>query len=342
MYTPLHAMARVPARLSSRSFSTAARGNSAAMKSTVFRALGVALLAAACGSSTPSGTAGLAQTYCAKIEPCCAMANLPTDGKACSALFSVITAEGSIDSDAVDACTAAIAGEDQDAFCTDFGNSLSACTSITGSPGGTTGTVQPGGACSVDQDCAAASSGGTPSCVFSSSTDSSGQICVIEKMGVAGSTPCNGTVSTTGDGYETVYVGTGTPASTSYLCSTADSLYCDATTLSCLAGGVAGAACTDDTGCVAADYCADTDTGAACTARTAVGGACTGDSGCVSTAYCNGTICVALAANGAACVDEGAGCASGVCTGGVCVSANSAALPLYCGSSASSGSTGSP
>jgi hypothetical protein len=291
----------------------------------------VALVLCACGSSTPSGTAGLAQTYCAKIEPCCGMANLPTDGKACNALFAVLTGEGSIDSDAIDACTAAIASEDQDAFCSDFGNSLPACTSaLTAS--NTSGTVQPGGACSTDEDCAASSSGGTPTCVFSSGSDSIGQICVIEKKGVAGSTPCNGTLSMIGDGSEIAYVGTGTPASTSYLCSTADSLYCDAATLTCLAAGATGATCTGDTDCVAADYCAFTTDGESCTPRTAVGGTCSGASGCVSTAYCNGTTCVALAANGAACVDSGAGCSSGVCSAGVCASAESAVLPLYCGS----------
>jgi hypothetical protein len=286
----------------------------------------VAVLSSACGSSGSSGSSGgastLEDTFCAKVAPCCASASLPTSGTACHALFAAFTgAAGGASTDS--ACIDALDGESQDLFCQDFGESLGACTTAFSSGG----TVAPGGSCTTDEDCAT-SSVGTATCVFTTG-DASAEVsvCVVEETGVAGSTPCNGTVSAIRGGSETSFVGSGVPASPSFLCRVADGLYCDAVSSTCVAAKDTGATCTDDSECAASDDC---DGSGTCQPRSPIGGTCVGSTSCVAGAYCAAGTCATLLADGAACSTDD-GCSSGTCGNAVCADSAATALALYCG-----------
>jgi hypothetical protein len=287
----------------------------------------VAVLSFACGSSGSSSSSGgastLEETFCAKVAPCCASASLPTNGTACHALFAAFTRTAG-DASAVGACIDAIDGESQAMFCQDFGESLGACTTAFSSGG----TVAPGGSCTTDEDCAT-SSAGTATCVFTTGDAGADvSVCVVEETGVAGSTPCNGTVSAISGGSQTTYAGTGVPASPSFLCRVADGLYCDAVSSTCVAAKDTGATCTDDIECAASDHC---DQSGTCQPRSAIGGTCLGSTSCVAGAYCAAAgTCATLLANGAACSSDDA-CSSGACGNAVCADSASTALALYCG-----------
>ncbi len=289
----------------------------------------VAAVSAACGSSGSSGSSGdggvtsVEDSYCAKVTPCCASANLPTNGTACHALFTAFTGTtGTTGSaSAVEACIDAINGESQDLFCQDFGASLGACSTAFSSGG----TVAAGGSCTTDEDCATSSTG-TATCVFNPDGASAvASVCVVEETGVVGSTPCNGTVSPISGGSETSFVGTGVPVSPSFLCRVADGVYCDDASSACVALKATGAACTDDSECVVSDDC----DGGTCQPRSAIGGACSGTTSCVVDTYCAAGTCATLLADGAACSSDDA-CASGTCNA-TCANTASTALALYCG-----------
>jgi len=299
----------------------------------------------ACSSSNGNASteSGFAQQYCALLAPCCADAGLSTNTSSCAALLSAF-GQGYNPSAGQACLDAATQASKQPGFCSSMSMSLPACndvfsnsTSSSGSSsGGASGSVQPGGACQFPSDCVTAPGGGA-SCLgggFSSDGGFGGSQCVQTTSGTAGQGPCIGTITATGT--ETSWGGSTPPPTHAYVCDLTKGLTCNTTTQQCSAQVGTGQPCSQDTDCVAADYCNFDASGAStCTPRLADGSSCAMSfSACMTTSYCDTTsqTCKPALPTGAAC---GSGistpCQSNVCVNNKCSSSSNAGLALFCG-----------
>ncbi len=203
------------------------------------------------------------------------------------------------------------------------------------SSGGSSGSVQPGGSCKFDSDCAPAAGGGA-SCLgggFAADGGFGGEQCIQTTTGTSGQGPCIGTIN--GSATETSWSGTSAPPAHAYVCNVASGLTCNSTTQQCSPQVGTGQPCSQDNDCVAADYCDFSgSSGSTCAPRLADGSSCAMSfSACMTTSYCNSTTqtCQPALPNGAAC---GSGnstpCQSGICVNNKCGASSSAGLALFC------------
>lgn len=298
----------------------------------------VAVCVAACSSSSSSGNSssasGFGQEFCQLLEPCCADAGLSANGTVCQAFVSEATSMGTYNATAGQACISALqAASKSSTFCTDFGGNLPQCSDVFGPAGGGAG---PGKPCNTDSDCAKAP-GGSAICYsvtnFVDGGTTSTSTCVQTQKGMAGQSPCVGTIQ----GNTTYFaLNSGMLPGMGYTCDVADGVYCDSTTQKCTALVATGQTCTGNQECVANDYCAFGGTpGTTCQPRIAVGAMCTnsGSNPCVANASCDPTTgtCKAQLASGSPC-STSQQCQSGNCNNGKCSGTSNLGLGLLCGS----------
>lgn len=302
----------------------------------------VAAAVAACSSGSsgngnltggPADTASqFADQYCALITPCCADAGLSSNGAACHAWITLAEQQGTYNPTAGNECLAAMQqAHGQPDFCTTFGGNPSSCNQVfKGSSGG---SVQPGGACMQDGDCAPAA-GGSATCFtqfnFGDGGSNETRTCVQTTTGKSGDSPCIGDVN----GDITEYAWQGAPPDKGVLCDASQGLYCDTTTHACAAFKRAGAACTSDSECGPEGYCGFQSGASTCTARVPAGSSCAGGLQCDASSYCDPATqkCVAALASGSAC-STSEQCQSKVCVNGKCSGSNNLGLSLLCGGS---------
>jgi hypothetical protein len=294
----------------------------------------IAVVACSSGSSstgTAANSGSFADQYCAIIEPCCSATGLSTTGSACHGWVALAAGQGAYDPAAGSACISAMQqAQSSSDFCTTLGGNPPACNQVF--KGGTSGTVQPGGACMQDSDCAPAP-GGSATCFsqfnFGDGGSSETRTCVQTTVGKAGDSPCIGNVN----GSVTEYSWSqGAPPGQGFVCDQSTGLYCDATSHACSAFKSAGAACTSDSECGPNGYC-DFASGN-CAARLAAGSPCSGASSaqCAASTYCNSStqVCTASLGNGSACTTSEQ-CQSNQCVNGQCSGSSNVGLALLCG-----------
>jgi hypothetical protein len=290
--------------------------------------LSTILLPLSCGGGDAATAEAFVAAYCDLLAPCCAMANLPSDGAQCRTLTGAFAGSASYDRSKGEACLGEMrAASAHPTFCSEgLQTSSDACDRVFDEGG----TRKPGETCSDDSDCAP-STEGKVDCRASFGTGSEVRKCQLQIRGKAGDTPCLGTV----DGNATTYAGGSTsdiPAR-GYLCYVADGVRCDTSTGGCVAFKAIGEACGgSSTDCVNSAYCDVAQR--LCVARKAIGSACTSSQQCVAGSTCDTTrTCVGQLADGAACT-QSARCASGRCVNGTCSASSSGNLGLafICGS----------
>lgn len=281
------------------------------------------------GAGSVGGTAGtgdaFADQYCAMFQPCCQKAGLRTDGVACKGLATFAGAQGTYDATAGNACLAELRAESaKPEFCTK-GPNTSSCNRVYS----TSGSKQPGDACTSEKDCALSPEGDVD-CRF---IGSDRRMCQVSLVGKAGDSPCIGTKSGNTTSYVTSGSSTTEPPGRGYVCDLADGIRCDSKTAACTALLGEGAACTSPDPCDKAFYC-DTFASKTCIKRLAVGADCSkASSACEQNATCDTTsrLCVALLADGAECT-SGSKCASRSCVNGVCGGGGgTSSVALLCG-----------
>jgi hypothetical protein len=306
----------------------------------------VAALAAlaACSSSGGGGAstaAAFAQQYCSLLAPCCADAGLSTNTSSCAALISGL-GKGYNPSAGQACLDAATQASKEPGFCSSTSMSSPACSNVFSnsssgsSSGGSSGSVQPGGSCQFDSDCARAPGGGA-SCLgggFSADGGFGGSQCIQTTTGTAGQGPCIGTIN--GSSTETSWSGNTAPPTHAYVCDVASGLTCSGATHQCSAQVGTGQPCNQDGDCVAADYCDfNGSSGSTCTPRLPDGSSCAMSfSACMTTSYCESTsqTCKPALPMGAACGSgNSAPCQSGLCVNDKCSSSSNAGLGLICG-----------
>src|SRR5216684_7400980 len=114
-----------------------------------------AALSCSGGSGTATGKDDFIAKYCAEFSPCCAKAGRPTDGAACRAVLGAL-APASYDPAAGNECLMEIhAAASSPTFCDNTASGPS-CNKVFSTSGG---TVQPGGTCTQDQECAPSAEG---------------------------------------------------------------------------------------------------------------------------------------------------------------------------------------
>ena len=301
------------------------------------------------GTGSASTSSAFADQYCSYMASCCGAESYPSDGKQCHSILAFY-GSGTYNEQAGNACIAAVqaASQKDPAWCVDdVSETNKACDPVFGKGGGG-GSVQPGGTCSTDSDCASPPAGDTVQCrsYFGSSSNSTTKICQVWTRGKVGDT-CGGTQTDIASGTETSYVGSdgtdgGTYPSQITICYTDDGVTCSGSSSSgytCAALGQVGDSCqsTGSNGCVPTAYCDFSSE--KCLARIATGQACTSQNTCVAGDYCdiNGSgSCAAQLGSGAACTSSEQ-CQSSDCTNGKCGAGfGSLGLSLFCGNPVSS------
>jgi hypothetical protein len=290
----------------------------------------VTLVAGSCGDDADSAS-GFASAYCDLLKPCCAMANLSTDGKQCQLLFGAFGGQARYDKAAGEAClaeTRAIAGSAD--FCT-TGLDVPACDRVFVSGG----KKQPGETCTDDEDCAPSSEGEVTCDLMFGTGGAQIRKCQVQVKGKEGDKPC---VATKDGNVTSGNVSLDDIPPRGYVCHVADGLRCDSITDSCVKLKLSGEACSGaDSECVRTAYCDDDQMPARCADRKVVGASCTPsfDSGCAAGAWCSDStrMCAAQVALGAACTQSGQ-CLSGNCVNGKCARSGleDFALSFICGS----------
>jgi hypothetical protein len=270
--------------------------------------------ALSCGGDADSAS-GFAAAYCDLIKPCCAMANLRTDGQQCQLLFGAFGGQASYNKEAGETCLAeARAAAGRPDFCQNLDSSEpSACDRVFGS----TGKKQPGETCTDDDECAP-SSEGEVQCESNFGTGGAEvRKCQLVVKGKEGDKPCVGTKE---GNFTSGNVNLDDVPAKGYLCHVSDGLRCDSTTDTCVKLKVTGEACQGNNDCVRTAYCE----GAMdrCTDRKAIGAACTpsfSNDECVAGGWCKApaNMCAAQVADGAACTEDDE-CKSGNCLNGKC------------------------
>jgi hypothetical protein len=291
--------------------------------------LSTLLLSPACGGGDAATAEGFVGAYCDLLAPCCAMANLPSDGAQCRAFAGAFAASASYDRASGEACLGEMRAASAKAnFCSEgLATGSDACDRVFGESGG---TRQPGESCSDDSDCAS-SPEGKVDCRSSFVMGTEVRKCQIQLRGKEGDSPCAGTV----EGNITSYQGSSSAdiPPRAYLCHVADGLRCDGATRACTRFKAVGEACTGgSTDCVSSAYCDVAQR--LCVERKPLASACTSSQQCVQGSTCGSTrTCVAQLADGASCTLSSQ-CRSGRCVNAACAPAGSGdlGLVLICGS----------
>jgi hypothetical protein len=303
------------------------------------RSGGIALvmmgLALSCGDGGGAGSVeAFVGSYCDLFSPCCAAANLRSDGQTCRLFLGAFAPAGRYDKQKGEACLAAMKQASMKAdFCQQSdGATPTVCDEVFGPP---QGTKAPGETCDGDDDCAP-SSEGKVDCASSFSGSAQVRKCQVQVRGKAGDKPCIGSVE--GSTTYSNLGGDDLPAK-GFLCYDQDGLRCDSVSDTCVAYKLVGEACTSNgfaRDCVATAYC---DVALRkCAARKPAGAAC-GDGAssaqveCAAGNYCPaGGTCAAQAAQGAACTADKQ-CLTDSCVNGMCRPSPSAdfGLALICG-----------
>lgn len=284
----------------------------------------------ACSDDDPSPISQFAEAYCDLMMPCCREAGLNSNPQNCRMWISWAGSDSSFDEAKGNACLAAMrAASSKPEFCTledDVVEDDGACSEVFTS----VGTVQPGGACEWDEDCAG-SPEGPGECRSYDEGQERFSMCIIAADGRAGDAPC----IATRNGSITFYEYTDKPPLFAYICDEANGVHCDKVgeTYTCVARPVLGEPCSNFESCVQTAYCDPvSDT---CVERLPPGSACTDDGECEDAAFCDDSgnvwTCTAKRPVGATCTSF-TECASGWCEDGKCDggSAN-IGLQLLCG-----------
>ena len=271
-------------------------------------------LSLSCGDDADSAS-GFAAAYCDLIKPCCAMANLRTDGKQCQLLFGAFGGQSSYNKQAGEACLAeARAAAGTATFCQMLDdNEPSACDNVFGSPG----KKQPGEACTDDDECAPSTEG---SVACESNFGAGGaevRKCQVVVKGKEGDKPCVGTKE---GNFTSGNVNLDDVPARGYLCHVTDGLRCDSTTDTCVKLKAIGEACQGNSDCLRTAFCEGTMD--RCTERRAIGATCMpsfANEECVTGGWCSETtrMCAAQVADGGACTEDDE-CKSGNCVNGKC------------------------
>jgi Dickkopf N-terminal cysteine-rich region len=269
-------------------------------------ALGV--FAAGCSSDSDERSSlsreDFISSVCEEYAPCCAAAEVPTDGAPCREFYESSLPQAGFDGAAASACL--------DAYRT-FSDKCSgflpptACDAVFASAGG---TKQPGEDCESASDCALPKEGHA-SCVNDYGVDGSAvQKCQVRRAGVAGSSPCLAT------SYDRLWILEGDYVATGYFCDAASGIFCDGGSLACRPFFKEGEGCSPNAiGCDSSTYCDIADS--KCHPRNATGEACD-DRSCVAGNFCNDSRkCAPALAAGARCT-TGIECLSGLCLNGEC------------------------
>ena len=286
-------------------------------------ALAVAATFACGGGAQDDGGAAFIARYCDVYQPCCAAAGLPTDGRACRALFPSAGRPQYVPS-AGDACLAGLQQVAADiGFCLGQTPEPAACRQVFG------GASAPGSTCAIDADCPP-SAAGTVRCAAVPADGAELRKCQVQLVGEEGSTPCVGTVAagvTTTDGATG-----GDIAPEAYVCDRGTGLRCGA-------GGACVRLLAEGDACELSGDCADSAicdvTLGTCAPRKLIGAACSGQAlECEADAYCeeSGPLCLRQRDDGSAC-DSNVGCRSGNCASGWCAPAAAIEVGVLCGGS---------
>lgn len=293
---------------------------------------GIVAVVFACSSGSDGAATSddFATQYCAIFAPCCEQAKRPTDGATCRAFVGAAASGKTYDAAKASECLQKTReASAKPGFCT-FSD-VPSCDGVYATAN--SGTVQPGGACKDDEDCAA-SPEGKVDCTSSFTSSSESRFCQVQIPGKDGDGPCIGTK----DGNVTSFSGSSSEKpSRGYICNVEGGVRCDSKTGKCSKIGDVGAPCDGSSNaCVKTAYC---DATQKCAPRVAVGAPC-GTNGvssqaCVSTAYCDTTskACATAAADGAPCT-RGEQCVSDRCLNGKCEASSGGSdlsLAFLCG-----------
>jgi hypothetical protein len=306
----------------------------------VFAALDAAL---ACGGSTTGNSGGanandlssFATQLCAAYAPCCADAGLPTNGQQCQALVVALGgAAGTYDPSAAATCLDAVRSAPN--LCAGGSSNAAANKACNRVFANSSKNIAPGGPCTTSADCAP-SADGTVDCYLSTTFNDAGGaaetgMCIVEKPGAAGDSPCIASVQEQGPVTITWWnISTGgMPPTEGFVCDQADGIYCDSQSSTCRPLGGAGGPCPSGSmQCDATTYCDFTSK--TCAPRAQEGATCSGAVQCVVSAYCDTTsqTCTPLLPNGSVCTTNQE-CKSSTCVNGAC-SGGSTGLEVLCG-----------
>lgn len=272
-------------------------------------AVGTTIVIVACGSSSDGGpAAAFVNGYCGAYAPCCPQFGKKDDGGAqCRQLYAAFTFGAAYDATAGRKCLDAIhAAQAKPDFCGSYNAEAESddCQNVFKAT--STGSKQPGEACTTANDCAASAEGGKVTC---STT------CVSLVPGKEGSTDCVGNKNGNVTSYS---FGDRTPGR-GVICDLGQSLYCNDKTKTCTKLFEVGADCStfDTFSCVKTAYCDGKDN--KCAPRIALGAACLAATYCVEGAYCDQDtqVCTAQLTGGEACKQYDQ-CKSGSCTNKAC------------------------
>jgi hypothetical protein len=297
-------------------------------------ALMVIGLALSCGGDGGAGsTEAFVASYCDLFTPCCAKANLRSDGQTCKLFLGAFAPASRYDKQKGEACLAEmkVAASKAD-FCQQSDAATpKVCDEVFGPP---QGTKAPGETCDADDDCAP-SSEGKVDCASTFAGTAQVRKCQVQVRGKAGDKPCIGSV----EGGSTFLSSNDDLPAKGFLCYAEDGLHCDSTSNACIAYKAVGEACTGsgfDRDCVASAYCDFAQK--KCVARKPVGAACSDGAAfsqveCAAGNYClaAGT-CAVQASEGAACTTDNQ-CLTDSCVNSVCRPSATAdfGLALICG-----------
>jgi hypothetical protein len=273
------------------------------------------LLGAACGGGGGGDAAGTGPAntqsafinqYCDVYGPCCA-----ATGRTCRSTLTTFLGlflAATYGQAAGETCLAALReAAKQPGFCETSKDKPIACAPALGQ----TGTVAPGAACAVTNDCAP-SPEGSVDCFHPNTTS----FCQVQIRGHAGDGPCVWTAdvgSFSGSGF-TAQDG----IARGYLCYLADGLFCDLGT-GCAARRGPGGACLGNESCADTAFCDYTLAGGTCVARKPADARCVGEDECAKGYYCKSSAgtCSPKLPERAVCA-TGAECLSALCDNSAC------------------------
>ena len=292
--------------------------------SVALAALALAAPFASCGGGAEDdGGAAFIARYCDAHQPCCAAAGLPTDGRACRALFESQDERPKYVAAAGTACLTALEQMAAAAgFCEGQTPEPAACGQAFGSE------PAPGSTCAAAGDCSPSTAGQVRCAAVAAADGAELRKCQVLLAGQEGSAPCVGTVAAGITSYDGV---TGSDvAPEAYLCDRDAGLRCSGST--CVRLLTDGEACDLSGDCADTAFC-DVTLGT-CAARKPLGATCGGQAlECAAGAYCDEAAftCAAQLADGTTCVAN-VQCQSGNCSGAACAPPASIGLGALCGS----------
>jgi hypothetical protein len=274
----------------------------------------VAVAIAGCsGSSSKTGPldpATFTDRYCALFAPCCTDAGV-TQGAACRRVVGNTASLVGRTGELGEACLAELKAKfDGYGYCNFAYSSTPSCDRVLGQVGSiASGTIPPGGDCSGGITACAPSARGYITCTFDFDTTPAVPRCQESIPGALGDGPCILTLLPEGVG-----AFNGAFQASGFSCATADGLYCDSASDTCVPLHQPGEPCSDvDILACATNFCADN----ICTARGALGGSCVAGA-CVDGAFCGAAgTCEPMKAFGAACTSANS-CVLNNCTAGIC------------------------